>query len=328
MIITRTPMRIPLGGGGTDLPSYYQRYGGLLVSAAIKTYVYITLNRRFEDNIRISYSRTEIADTVDAIEHPIVREALRLLELGPGLEIVSIADAPANTGLGSSASFTVGLLLALHAHKREHPSPQQLAEEAFEIEAIRLHEPVGKQDQYIAAYGGVTSLEIACNGCVTARPLAVSAESIHQFEHEVMFFYTGIQRRAGDVLMQQSQALSGGNCDVATAMHEIKAIGYEVAAALQKGDLQRFGELLDAHWQVKKRTAGNMTSRTIDAWYDIARRHGATGGKVMGAGGGGFLMLYAPSGDKTRLRSVLSTAGLREVRFAIEPEGAKVMLNI
>lgn len=328
MIITRTPMRIPLGGGGTDLPSYYRRFGGLLVSAAINKYVYITVNRRFEDDIRISYSRTEIAGSVDQIEHPIVREALRLLNLGPGLEIVSIADAPANTGLGGSSSFTVGLLQALHAHKRQHPTPQQLAEETFHLEAERLHEPVGKQDQYIAAYGGITSLQITCSGEVSAVPLAVSEESIQQFEHEVVFFYTGIQRRASEVLSIQSRAIADGSADVSSAMHEIKAIGRQVAVALQQGDLARFGDLLHQHWQVKRRMTSNMSSETIDWWYDLARQHGASGGKLIGAGGGGFLMFYAPNGEKARLRSALTAAGLREVRFALEPEGAKVMLNV
>lgn len=328
MIITRTPLRIPLGGGGTDLPTYYSRYGGALLGAAIDKYVYITINRRFEESIRVSYSQTEIADSVDEIKHPLVREALKLLRLSHSLEIVSIADLPANTGLGSSSSFTVGLLHALHALKRESVGPQQLAEEAFHIEVERLGEPIGKQDQYMAAYGGVTALQIACSGTVAARHLPLPEDVMQQFESDVMLFYTGIKRGAGDVLVDQSQAVTRGDEEVAQSLHEIKAIGRQVEEALIDGDVTRFGALLHQHWLTKKRMSAKISSDHIDRWYDLALQHGATGGKLMGAGGGGFFMFHVRNGDKARLRKALAVEHLRETRFAIEREGSKVMLNV
>jgi len=327
MIVTRTPLRIPLGGGGTDLPAYYSRYGGFLVSAAINKYVYIVVNRRFEDSIRVSYSKTEIVDRLEEVEHPIVREALKLLGLGPGLEVVSIADLPANTGLGSSSSFTVGLLNALHTFKREGVTPQQLAEEAFHIEVEILGEPIGKQDQYMAAFGGITSLQIATDGAVKAMPLPVAEEVAEQLENDVMLFYTGIKRSAGEVLRGQSQAVSRGDGEVSQALHAIKAIGWQVMEALLAGDLLRFGELLHRHWQVKKRMSAKISSDHLDRWYELARRNGAIGGKVMGAGGGGFFMFYCNGSDKAQLRKALAAEGLREMRFALEREGSKVLVN-
>ena len=328
MIVTRTPLRIPLGGGGTDLPSYYRCYGGFLVSAAINKYVYITVNKRFEDSIRVSYARTEIVDCVEQIEHPIVREALKLLGVERGLEIVSMADLPSNTGMGSSGSFTVGLLQALHCLKRETAPPQQLAEEAFHVEAEVLGEPVGKQDQYIAAFGRITALEIDPDGHVEAAPLELREEVIEQLESDAMLFYTGIQRPASEVLGDQQQALSEGQADVAQSLHAIKAIGREVAGALQAGDLPRFGELLQAHWEAKKRTSTKISTSEVDRWYALARENGAVGGKLMGAGGGGFLMFYCPNHDKARLRQAMSAEGLREMRFAVDNDGSKVIVNV
>jgi len=328
VIVSRTPLRISLGGGGTDLPSYYRCYGGFLVSAAINKYVYITVNRRFEDSIRVSYSRTEIVDCVEEIEHPIVREALKLLHLDHGLEIVSMADLPSNTGMGSSGSFTVGLLQALHAFKRETVAPEQLAEEAFHVEAELLGEPVGKQDQYIAAFGRITSLEIDPQGRVAVTPLELREEVIEQLESDAMLFYTGIQRRASDVLGDQQQALSEGQADVAQSLHEIKAIGREVAAALQAGNLTHFGELLQAHWEAKKRTSAKISSSEVDRRCELARENGALGGKLMGAGGGGFLLLYCPNDHKAQLRKAMGAEGLKELRFAVDHDGSKVIVNV
>lgn len=328
MIITKTPLRIPLGGGGTDLPSYYSRHGGFLVSAAIDKYIHILVNRRFEDNTRVSYSKTEIAESVDQIEHPIVREALKFLGVGPGLEIISIADLPANTGLGSSSSFTVGLLHALHALKGESVSPQQLAEEAFHIEVERLGEPIGKQDQYLAAYGGITALEIDRDGSVCAGPLTVSEEVVERLENDLLLFYTGVKRKAGDILIGQSKAASEGKGEVTGALHEIKGIGRQVMQTLRDGDLLRFGELLHLHWEVKKQMSKKISSNHLDRWYDLARQNGAVGGKVMGAGGGGFFMFYCNGNDKDHLRRVLSAEGLRCLRFSLAPQGSKVMVNL
>lgn len=329
MIISRTPMRIPLGGGGTDLPAYYTRYGGFLLSAAINKYVFIAVNRRFEDSIRISYSRTEIVDRVDDIQHPIVREALRLLGLDGGIEIVSIADAPANTGLGSSSSFTVGLLNALHAYKREHRSPQELAEEAYHIEVEILGEPIGKQDQYIAAFGGITCLEIDRDGKVTATPLALSDHVLHELESNLVFFYTGIRRSASDVLGGQSVAVSAGAQDVTQAMHTIKEIGRAIKSALEKGDARHFGELMHDHWETKKRLSSKVSGDGIDRWYEIARENGALGGKVMGAGGGGFFVFYCENGkEKLAVRNALAAEGLKEMRVALDFEGSKIVVNL
>jgi D-glycero-alpha-D-manno-heptose-7-phosphate kinase len=327
MIVTRTPFRVSLGGGGTDLPSYYRRYGGFIVGAAINRYVYVMVNRRFEDNLRVSYSQTEIVDCADDVQHPIVREALKLTGIDRNLEIVSIADLPANSGLGSSCSFTVGLLNALHTYKREQVSPQDLAEEACHIEIERLGEPIGKQDQYVAAAGGVTCLDIDREGGVRLTPLELSQETIHELESNTLIFYTGIQRRSSEVLRGQSRATADGDARVTEALHAIKDIGQEIRAALADGDLDRFGLLMDEHWRTKKRLSEQVTSGRLDRWYETARAHGATGGKVMGAGGGGFFLFYCPNGTKARLREALTSEGLKEMRLGIDFDGSKVVSN-
>ncbi len=327
MIVTRTPFRVPLGGGGTDLPSYYSQHGGFIVSAAINRYVYIMLNLRFEDSIRVSYSQTEIADCADQVEHPIVREALKLVGLDCNLEIVSIADVPAKTGLGSSCSFTVGLLNALHTLKREHVPLEELAEEACHIEIERLGEPIGKQDQYMAAFGGITCLDIDREGGVRPYALNLPNDVVQELENNVMVFYTGIKRSASEVLGGQARAAAAGDPRVVEALHVIKEIGHEVKRALEAGDLDRFGSLMDEHWQVKKRLSDKVSNGEIDAWYETARSNGALGGKVMGAGGGGFFMFYCPNGRKGRLREALTAEGLRELRVGVDFEGSKVLIN-
>lgn len=327
MIVTRTPFRVSLGGGGTDLPSYYSRYGGFVVSAAINRYVYVMLNRRFEDSIRVSYSQTEIVDGPRAVQHPIVREALRFTDMGKNLEIVSIADLPANTGLGSSCAFTVGLLNALHAMKREHLPLEELAEEACHIEIERLGEPIGKQDQYIAAFGGITCLEIDREGGVRPCSLDLPEEVIQELENNIAVFYTGIQRKASDVLSHQSKATDANDERVTQALHAIKEIGREIRVALGHGDLDRFGWLMDQHWQAKHSLSEKVSSSELDRWYEIAKSHGALGGKVMGAGGGGFFMFYCPNGEKSRLREALAAEGLKEMRVGIDFEGSKVLVN-
>lgn len=327
MIITRTPLRLPLGGGGTDLPPYYRRHGGHLLSAAIDKYVYILVNPRFEENIRVSYSKTEIVDSVDDIEHPVVREALRLLGLGRGLEIVSVADLPANSGLGSSGSFTVGLLHALHGLKREHLPPQELAEEAFRIEVEILGEPAGKQDQYIAALGGICVMEIDREGAVHAESLPMSHALAQEFENTVLMFYTGMQRRASDILSGQSAAVAVGEREVTQSLDQIKALGYQVREALQQEDLASFGEIMHQHWQAKRQMSDKISGDQIDQWYATAREHGALGGKIVGAGGGGFLMLYCDNADKPQLREAMREQGLREMAYHIDFEGSKIIIN-
>jgi len=327
MIITRTPTRISLGGGGTDIRSYSSRYGGFVVSAAINKYVYVTVNKRFEDGFRVSYSKTEITDKVDDIQHPIVREALRLLDVKPGLEVVSIADVPANTGLGSSGSFAVGLLNALHTFKRENVSSEMLAEEASTILMDILGEPIGKHDQYLAAFGGITCLEIGRDGSVQVSPAVTHDGTILELESSVLLFYTGMKRSASEVLADESQAISVGDEQVTKALHSVKEIGWQVRDALEQGDLHRFGELMDRHWQSKRRLSRKVSSDQVDRWYELARASGALGGKLIGAGGGGFLMFYCDNHDGARLRETMAAEGLREMRFAIDFEGSKVLVN-
>jgi D-glycero-alpha-D-manno-heptose-7-phosphate kinase len=327
MIVTRTPVRIPLGGGGTDLPSYYTQYGGFLISAAIDKYIYITVNKRFEKSIRVSYSSTEIADSVDDIKHPIVKKALKHLKIDSGIEITSIADVPSNTGLGSSSSFTVGLLNALHTYKNEKVNAKDLAEEACYIEIELLKEPIGKQDQYAAAFGGIICLEIDRLGSVKTIPLKLSEDSLDQLESNTLLFYTGIKRSASEVLGSQNKNARLNQEKVIQGMHQIKKIGLEIKEAFEKEDLETFGKLLDQHWQTKKTLSDKMTQNRIDQWYEVAKKNGALGGKLMGAGGGGFFMFYCNNG-KNGFRKKMEQEELKEMRFRLDFEGSKVLVNI
>ncbi|MCK4223689.1 MAG: hypothetical protein KAX39_00825 [candidate division Zixibacteria bacterium] len=326
MIVTRTPVRIPLGGGGTDLPSYYTQYGGSLLSAAIDKYIYVTVNKRFEDSIRVSYSETEIAEKTEKIKHPIVRETLKLLGIDSGVEITSIADVPSNTGLGTSSSFTVGLLHALHTYKREKISAKELAEEACFLEIELLKEPIGKQDQYAASYGGVVCLELDRLGNVKVESLHLSEDAKDQLESNTLLFYTGIRRSAGKVLSSQNKATSVKREKTVESLHRIKKIGEETKEAFEKENLDRFGKLLDVHWQTKKKLSNKISSSQVDRWYEIAKNNGASGGKLMGAGGGGFFMFYCNNG-KNGFRKIMRKEGLREMPFRLDFEGSKVLVN-
>ena len=327
MIVTRTPVRIPLGGGGTDLPSYYNQYGGFLISAAIDKYIYITVNKRFEKSIRVSYSETEITDDVEKIKHPIVREALKLLNLQERLEITSIGDVPSQTGLGTSSSFTVGLLNALHTYKKEKLSTQELAEEACYLEIELLKEPIGKQDQYVASFGGIICLEIDRLGSVKTYPLHFSCDALDQLESNTLLFYSGIRRSASSVLSVQNKESSLDKGKVVESLHQIKQIGKEIKEAFEEEDLSRFGQLLDLHWQTKKNLSDKISASQIDLWYEKAKENGALGGKLMGAGGGGFFMFYCNNG-KNGFRKMMEKEGLSEMRFHIDFEGSKVLINI
>jgi len=289
--------------------------------------MHIIINDRFQSGIRLGYSQTEIVDTVESIRHPLVREALKLLNLRDKLEIVSLADVPAATGLGSSGSFTVGLLNALYAHQRIVKSPEQIAETACDIAMNRLHESSGKQDEYTASLGGIRSYEIDTHGVVTASELSVSDHTLSELEHLIMMFYTGITRRAGDNLGRQQEEVSNGNSNVIDKMHQIKALGMESKKALEAGDLRRFGELLHQHWMVKRGVTDVMTSDQIDSWYALARDNGAIGGKVVGAGGGGFLMLFCEE-KREKVRAALTSKGLVEMRFRFDFEGSKIIYNV
>jgi len=324
VIITRSPLRITLGGGGTDLPSYYRRYGGFLIAAAIDKYVYVTVTRPFVSGIFLKYSKLEHVDAVDDVQHPIMREAIRLLDFRtPQIEITTLADIPAGTGLGSSGSFTTAVLKALYAHRRRLLHPDELAELACEIEIEKLAEPVGKQDQYIAAFGGVTCFTFNENDTVEACPLNVDMNTLHDLEDNLLLFFTGYSRKAGSFLADQKARTESDDEGILANLHDVKEIGLRSRRALEARNLPLFGELMHAQWEQKKRRSNGMTNTAIDEWYDLGRRHGAIGGKLVGAGGGGFLLFYAE--DHRRLRSAMGQAGLEEVRFRFDFEGTKVV---
>ena len=373
MIITRSPLRISLGGGGTDLPSYYERHGGFLVAAAIDKYIYTTLHQTFVPDLIVKYSKLERVASAKQIEHPIIREAFDLVGVeGPYLEMTSMADIPAGTGLGSSGSFTTSLLKALHSYKKNlvHPAdgfaqavqldvagladipagtglgssgsfttsllkalhsykknlvhPAELAAQACYIELNRLREPIGKQDQYIAAYGGITCFEFQRDGNVKAWPLKLSEETLYNLEDNLLLFFTGYSRSASSILKEQHDKSKQDDQAMLENLHFIKDLGRQSAAAMEKGDLREFARLMDVHWQRKKERSGNMSNGQIDQWYETARANGALGGKIIGAGGGGFLMFYADE-DKAKLRHAMRQAGLTEVRFRFDFQGTKVL---
>ena len=327
MIVSRTPFRLSLGGGGTDLPAYYAKHGGFFVSGAVDKYMHIVVNNRFEPGIRLSYSQTEIVDSVDKIRHPSVMEALRLLNLREKIEIVSLADVPAATGLGSSGSFTVCLLNALYAHQKIVKTPEEVAETACDIAMNRLHEPSGKQDEYTASLGGIRSYEIDTRGKVSAKELNISENTLSELEYGIMMFYTGITRSAGEILGRQQARVSDPDGEALKRMHAIKEIGLESKKVLESGDLRRFGELLHEHWVLKRGITESMTTGAVDKWYSIARKNGALGGKLVGAGGGGFLMLFCQEG-REKVRAALAGQGLTEMRFRFDFEGSKVSHNV
>ena len=324
MIMTRSPLRISLGGGGTDLPSYYREHGGFVISAAIDKYVYITLHETFQPQFIVKYSRLEVVESLEDIKHPIVREALRLVGIeDPRLEIVSMSDIPAGTGLGSSGTFTVALLRALHAMKGNFVPRQELAEQACHIEIERLGEPVGKQDQYIASFGGITCFEFHPDGSVTVCPLKLDRETLYNLEDNLLLFFTGFTRAASGILAEQDSRTRQGDRDMLEHLHYVKQLGCESKTALERGDLRRWAGIMHAHWEHKKARSQSMTNSAIDEHYALARRNGALGGKIIGAGGGGFLMLYTE--DKTRLRHVMREAGLREVRLRFDFAGTTLL---
>lgn len=324
MIITRSPLRITLGGGGTDLPSYYEQHEGFLIAAAIDRYVYITLHQTFMEELIVKYSELERAAQPDDLKHPIVREALKLVDLKTALEITSMADIPAGTGLGSSGSFTTALLKALHALKRNLVHPRELAEQACHIEIDLLKEPIGKQDQYIAAYGGITCFTFRKDGSVEAEPLKIDEEIKHNLEDSLVMFFTGYSRKAGSILKEQDDKTKKADSDMVQNLHFVKDLGLRSRSCLEAGDLDGFGRLMDEHWQHKKRRSGGMSNPKIDEWYELAMKSGASGGKLIGAGGGGFLLFHAR--DKARLRHAMIGAGMREVRFRFDFEGTKIVV--
>jgi D-glycero-alpha-D-manno-heptose-7-phosphate kinase len=325
MIIARSPLRITLGGGGTDLPSYYVQREGFLIGAAIDKYVYVSVMRPFRPGIYLKYSALEHVEQVADVRHPIMREVLRLQDLStPQIEITTLADIPAGTGLGSSGSFTTALLKALYAHQRRVIHSQELAELACHIEIDRLGEPIGKQDQFIAAHGGITCLTFHKDHRVSVQPLRISPGTLYDLEDNLLLFFTGFNRAAGSILSEQQRRSLAGDSDMLRNLDEVKLLGLRSREALEQGDLVHFGELLREQWEHKKRRSAGMSNPQIDAWYSLALKNGAVGGKLVGAGGGGFLMFYAA--DRSRLRQAMREAGLEEVRFRFDFEGTKVVL--
>jgi D-glycero-alpha-D-manno-heptose-7-phosphate kinase len=324
VIITRSPLRITLGGGGTDLPSYYRRFGGFLIAGAIDKYVYITIHDTFVDDLIVKYSSLERVPSADKLQHPIIREAMRMLELdGRSMEISSMADIPAGTGLGSSGSFTTALLKGLHTHKKHLVHPRELAEQACTVEIDLLKEEIGKQDQYIAAYGGLTCLEFTPDDDVVATPLGISTETLYNLEDNLLLFFTGYSRSASRVLHEQNSRSLAHDPDTERNLHELKEIAQATREALEANDLRTFAAQLSVQWEQKKRRTGGASNGEIDRWYQLGMEHGALGGKLVGAGGGGFLMFYAE--DKVHLRHAMLAAGLREVRFRFDFEGTRIV---
>jgi len=326
MIITRSPLRITLGGGGTDLPSYYRQFEGFVISAAIDRYVFVTVTRPFVLGIFLKYSHLERVASVDEIQHPIIREAIRLLDFKtPQLEITTLADIPAGTGLGSSGSFTTALLKALFAHRRRLLLPDELARLACEIELEILKEPVGKQDQYIAAYGGLTCFEFNSDDSVNAHPLQIHMDTLFDLEDNLLLFFTGFSRSASDILKDQDKRSKEMDEDMLNNLHYIKDLGRRTKESLVAGKISEMGSLMHEPWQHKRKRSKGMSNPHIDEWYELGMKNGALGGKLVGAGGGGFLMFYAE--DRNRLRHAMAKARLEEVRFRFDFEGTKTLIG-
>jgi D-glycero-alpha-D-manno-heptose-7-phosphate kinase len=323
LILTRTPLRISIGGGGTDLPSYYRRRGGTVLSAAIDKYVYLALNATFTDDYLLKYSDLEHVATIDEIAHPLIRETLRACAVAPGIEIVSVADIPSGTGLGSSGSFTVGLVRALYAFRHQHLSTRALAEAACDIEIERLGDPVGKQDQYIAAFGGLTRFEFHRDDSVDVERLAVSAETLADLEDNLLLFFTGYARSASRILADQKERSDADDAAMLANLDYVNDLGERITAALASGDTVKFAALMHEHWEHKRKRSDGISNAQIDQWYELGRSNGALGGKLVGAGAGGFILFYVE--DQKAVRAAMAGAGLPEVRFGFDQDGSSVI---
>ncbi len=323
MIISRTPLRMSFVGGGSDFPCFYREFGGAVVSMAINRYVYITVNRKFDQAIRVSYSQTEEAGSVKHIKHPLVREAMTLLKLDGGVEITSIADIPSRgTGLGSSSSFTVGLLHALHAFSGRYVSAGRLAKEACEIEIGRCREPIGKQDQYAAAFGGLNFIQFNRDDSVSVDPIVCRRETLARLQENLVVFYTGITRNASEILRSQQAALATEK-KKQEMLKSMVRLAHDLRAELQANNVDALGEIVHANWELKRRLSDGISTNEIDAWYAAARKHGALGGKLLGAGAGGFLMFYARQEHHDAIARSLH--GLRRVAVGLEMQGSKII---
>lgn len=323
MIISRTPLRMSFVGGGSDLPAYYRLHGGAVVSTAIDKYVYVTVNPKFDNNIRVSYARTEEVDEVARLRHPLVRESLRHLDIAGGVEITSIADIPSRgTGLGSSSAFTVGLLHALHAWQGRYRSAEQLARESCLIEIERCGEPIGKQDQYAAAFGGFNFIEFSADERVVVQPIVCRHETLERLQDNLVAFYTGITRPAAKVLREKQRRIAAES-DKQAMLGRMVALARTLRDELQNNNLDAFGEVIHQNWVLKRQLSDDVSTGQIDAWYDAARGAGAVGGKILGAGSGGFLLFYAPQRRHRAIRDALSE--LRPIPMRFEPQGSRII---
>jgi len=327
MIITRTPFRVTLGGGGTDLPSYYEKHGGFIFSFALDKYMFITVKRPFADHlIRLKYNISETVEKLSELKHDIARECLTKLNITNSIDVVSMADIPAGSGLGSSSSYTVGLLNALHTMKRNYIPLHDLAEEACEIEMYRLNKPMGKQDQYIATFGGFTVLEIAKDGGVNVKRANINDSTIEGLKRNLLSFYTGVQRKNVGILARQSQSTESNEKQVLESLHYIKESGYKILDMVESGNIAELGNMFDEHWKYKKRLAKGISNPHFDKIYETAKKNGALGGKITGAGGGGFFLFYCEE-NQDKLRKAMKDTGLKEMRFNFDYEGTKVLVN-
>jgi len=327
MIITRTPFRITLGGGGTDLPSYYEKHGGFIFSFALDKYMFITVKRPFADRlIRLKYNISETVEKLSELKHDIARECLIKLNITNSIDVVSMADIPAGSGLGSSSSYTIGLLNALHTMKREYIPLKELAEEACDIEMYRLNKPMGKQDQYLATFGGFTVLEIARDGDVNVKRANINDSTIEGLNRNLLSFYTGVQRKNVRILAQQNKSTEKNEKQVLESLHYIKESGYKILDIVESGNITELGHMFDEHWKFKKRLAKGISNPHFDEIYEIAKKNGALGGKITGAGGGGFFLFYCEE-NQNKLRKTMKNAGLKEMRFDFDYEGTKVLVN-
>ena len=310
-------------GGGSDLPVFYRKFGGAVVSTAINQFVYITVNKKFDEKIRVSYSKTEEAGTVDRIKHPLVRETMKLLKIDGGMEITSVADIPGRgSGLGSSSSFTVGLLHALHAYAERYASAEQLAREACEIEIERCGEPIGKQDQYAAAFGGLNFIQFHEDDSVSVEPILCKRETLRTIQDHILVFDTGITRSASDVLKHQQSAVASEK-KKQSVMRKMVALAEQMKSELQRNRAGAFGEIIHEGWLLKKSLTSGISTDAIDDWYAKARKAGAVGGKLLGAGAGGFLMFYAPPEKHEAITQSLGK--LRLMDFKFEPQGSRII---
>jgi D-glycero-alpha-D-manno-heptose-7-phosphate kinase len=322
MIISRTPLRMSFVGGGSDLPAFYRQHGGAVLSTAIDRYVYVSVNPKFDGGIRLAYSRVEEVTKVDEIEHRLVRAAFELLGLKGGVEITTTADIPSRgTGLGSSSSFAVGLLQALSAHLGKQVSAATLGELSCEVEIERCGEPIGKQDQYAAAYGGLNLIEFNMDDSVNVTPVIMQKEIRSRLQRRIMVFYTGLTRSASEILRHQSVA-SATVVDKQNSLKRMVELAYHLRDELSGGDLDAFGDILHENWRLKASLSPDISSGVIDDWYERARGAGATGGKLLGAGAGGFLMFYVP---EERQRDVAAAVGLRHIKVGFEPLGSRIL---